>query len=84
MLYSVAGSRRMVCGGARLMNIRLSQPDRDLELKGPKQVKLLLRELNIVPETVLVIRDNVLLTEDETIRDSDRIEIRPVISGGCR
>ena len=66
------------------MNIRLSQPDRDLELKGPKQVKLLLQELNIVPETVLVIRDDVLLTEDETIRDSDRIEIRPVISGGCR
>ena len=65
-----------------LMDIRLSQPDRDVQLKGPKQVKVILKELNIVPETVLVIRDNKLLTEDEVIADSDNIEIRPVISGG--
>ena len=64
------------------MNIHLSQPDRDVELKGPKQVKAVLKDLNIIPETVLVIRDDGLLTEDETIRDSDSIEIRPVISGG--
>ncbi len=64
------------------MDIRLSQPDRDVQLKGPKQVKVILKELNIVPETVLVIRDNNLLTEDEIITDSDNIEIRPVISGG--
>jgi len=64
------------------MDIRLSQPDRDVQLKGPKQVKVILKELNIVPETVLVIRDNKLLTEDEVIADSDNIEIRPVISGG--
>ena len=65
-----------------LMDIRLSQPDRGVQLKGPKQVKVILKELNIVPETVLVIRDNKLLTEDEVIADSDNIEIRPVISGG--
>jgi len=64
------------------MDIRLSQPDRDVQLKGPKQVKVILKELNIVSETVLVIRDNKLLTEDEVIADSDNIEIRPVISGG--
>ena len=64
------------------MDIRLSQPDRGVQLKGPKQVKVILKELNIVPETVLVIRDNKLLTEDEVIADSDNIEIRPVISGG--
>ncbi len=65
------------------MKIHLSQPDRDLEFHGPKQVKVLLKELNIVAETVLVIRDDGLLTEDETVRDSDSIEIRPVISGGA-
>jgi len=65
------------------MNIHLSQPDRDVELKGPKQVKAVLKDLNIIPETVLVIRDDGLLTEDETVRDSDSIEIRPVISGGA-
>ncbi len=65
------------------MKIYLSQPDRDLELKGPKQVKAVLKDLDIIPETVLVIRDDGLLTEDETVRDSDSIEIRPVISGGA-
>ena len=52
-------------------------------MKGPQQVKALLKMLEIVPETVLVIRDDELLTEDETIHDSDRVEIRPVISGGA-
>lgn len=65
------------------MKIHLSQPDRDIELQGPKQVKAVLKDLDIIPETVLVIRDDGLLTEDEMIRDSDSIEIRPVISGGA-
>ncbi|HHZ82933.1 MAG TPA: thiamine biosynthesis protein ThiS [Nitrospirales bacterium] len=65
------------------MIIHLSQPDRNLELQGPKQVKVILKELKIVAETVLVIRDDGLLTEDEMVRDSDSIEIRPVISGGA-
>ena len=65
------------------MNIHLSQPDRDIELQGPKQVKAVLKDLDIIPETVLVIRDDGLLTEDEMVRDADSIEIRPVISGGA-
>ena len=65
------------------MKIHLSQPDQDLELHGPKQVKAVLKELNIVAETVLVIRDDGLLTEDEMVQDSDSIEIRLVISGGA-
>ncbi len=65
------------------MKIHLSQPDRDIELQGPKQVKAVLKDLDIIPETVLVIRDDGLLTEDEMVRDSDSIEIRPVISGGA-
>jgi sulfur carrier protein len=35
-----------------------------------------------VVEAHLVIRDNELVTEDEMLHDKDRIEIRPVISGG--
>jgi len=31
---------------------------------------------------VLVVRGDDLVTEDELLRDEDRIEIRPVISGG--
>lgn len=54
-------------------------------MQGPKQVRALLGELQLLPETVLVIRNDALVTEDELVADTDTIEIRPVISGGsCR
>ncbi len=42
----------------------------------------LLQELTINPETVLVVRSNDVLTEDDTINDKDALEILSVISGG--
>jgi sulfur carrier protein len=64
------------------MTVHLSHPERDIEIKGPKRVKELLRDLNLVVEAHLVIRGDDLVTEDEMLKDSDRVEIRPVISGG--
>ncbi len=64
------------------MHIRLSHPSRSVEIKGPKRVKALLRELNLIAEAHLVIRGDELVTEDEMLFDKDQIEIRPVISGG--
>lgn len=66
----------------RLMQVQLSHPARTVEVKGPKKAKDLLRELNLVIEAHLVIRGDELVTEDEMLYDKDRIEIRPVISGG--
>ena len=64
------------------MIVDLSHPQRQVEIKGPKRVKEVLRELNLIVEAHLVIRGDDLLTEDELALDSDRLEIRPVISGG--
>ncbi|MBX3235428.1 MAG: thiamine biosynthesis protein ThiS [Nitrospiraceae bacterium] len=64
------------------MIIQLSHPPRQVEIKGPKRSKEVLRELNLVVEAHLVIRGDELVTEDELLRDTDQIEIRPVISGG--
>lgn len=64
------------------MIVHLSHPDRDVDIKGPKRVKELLRDLNLVVEAHLVIRGDDLMTEDEMLKDSDHVEIRPVISGG--
>ena len=64
------------------MLVRLSHPNREIEIKGPKRTKDLLRELNMVMEAHLVIRGDELVTEDEMLADVDQIEIRPVISGG--
>lgn len=43
----------------------------------------LLRALDIVPESVLVIRDATLMTRDEELAESDELEVRPVLSGGA-
>jgi len=64
------------------MKVQLSHPERQVEVKGPKRVKELLRELNLIPEAHLVIRGDDLTTEDEMLKDDDTVEVRPVISGG--
>jgi sulfur carrier protein len=64
------------------MQVQLSHPARTVEVKGPKKVKELLRELNLVVEAHLVIKGDDLVTEDEILYDVDQIEVRPVISGG--
>ena len=66
------------------MKVRLRNPDRVVDVSGPKTVQCLLRELDIVPEAVLVIRDATLLTRDERVSEDDELEVRPVLSGGTR
>jgi sulfur carrier protein len=64
------------------MKILLNHPVREVEVKGPRRVREVLKELNLLPESVLVVRGDDLVTEDELLKEEDRIEIRPVISGG--
>ena len=64
------------------MKIKLRNPSREVEMHGRKRVKDVLRELDILPGTVLVIRGADLLTADEVVGDGDELEVRPVMSGG--
>lgn len=64
------------------MKVLLNHPVREVDVKGPRRVKDLLKELNLLSETVLVVRGDELVTEDDMLRDDDHIEIRPVMSGG--
>lgn len=69
------------------MKVILHHPKRNADIRGPKKVSQLLRELDILPETVLVIlltgEKSELITEEASLSDQDTIEIRPVISGGA-
>lgn len=65
------------------MRVRLRNPDRELEVAGGRKVRDVLAELEIDPDTVLVIRDRELLTREDRVTDRDLLEIRPVISGGA-
>ncbi len=66
------------------MKVVLRNPRREVELTGRRRVKELLKEFDILPETVLVIRGDELLTADQVVEEGDEIEIRPAISGGAR
>lgn len=65
------------------MKVVLRNPRREVEVAGNRRVKDVLRDLNILPETVLVIRGDDLVTADQLVRDDETIELRPVMSGGA-
>ena len=64
------------------MKVILRNPRREVQVEGKRRVKDLLVELDILPSTVLVIRDNELLTSDAMVGGDDVLEVRPVMSGG--
>lgn len=64
------------------MKVVLRNPRREVEVKGGRRVKDVLRELDILPDTVLIIRGDTMMTADQVVGDDDTIELRPVMSGG--
>jgi sulfur carrier protein len=64
------------------VKVILRNPRREVTVAGNRRVKDVLRDLDIVAETVLVIRGDDLVTADQIVRDDDTIELRPVMSGG--
>ena len=66
------------------MKVVLRHPKREVEVTGRRRVRDLLKELGLLPGTVLVIRGNELLTTDAIVGEDEEIEVRPVISGGAR
>jgi sulfur carrier protein ThiS len=65
------------------VKVILRNPRREVDVEGKRRVKELLTELGILPSTVLVIRDNELLTSDAVVGGDDVLEVRPVMSGGA-
>jgi sulfur carrier protein len=65
------------------VKVMLRNPRREVEVAGNRRVKDVLRELAILPETVLVIRGDELITADQLVAEADTIELRPVMSGGA-
>jgi sulfur carrier protein len=65
------------------VKVVLRNPRREVEVAGRRRVKDVLIELKIVPESVLVIRGDELITADQQLGDDDVIELRPVMSGGA-
>ncbi len=65
-----------------VVRIILLPQNKIVTLSGDVRVSVVLKQLSLLPSTVMVIRNGQLLTEDELVHDGDEIEIRSVISGG--
>jgi sulfur carrier protein len=65
------------------VKVLLRNPRREVEVAGGRRVKDVLKELDVIPESVIVIRGDTLITSDEVVADGDSIELRPVMSGGA-
>jgi sulfur carrier protein len=68
---------------ARPMQVRLEPQGKQLTIAGRRRVGDLVQSLGIIAGTVMVIRGDELLTDDEFVDDADTIELRAVISGGA-
>ena len=65
------------------MKVVLRNPRRELDIDGVTTVSALLARLEVVAESVLVMRNDELVTHDARLQATDVVELRPVVSGGA-
>ena len=56
--------------------------DKEWELQGRRRVQDAIKEVGLLPQTVLAVRDGKLLTGDLMLEEDDEIKLVAVISGG--
>ncbi|MBN2368623.1 thiamine biosynthesis protein ThiS [Candidatus Woesearchaeota archaeon] len=64
------------------MNIYLAKENKSLKRKYSGKMRNLLSLLNISPCTVIVIRKEKVITEEDVLSDTDSIKVLSVVSGG--
>ncbi len=64
------------------MSAKLILRNEEIEIKHGMTLRIALQKINVMPETVLAIRNGELITDDEIIREGDVIKLVAVISGG--
>jgi sulfur carrier protein ThiS len=56
--------------------------DHQWELDGRRRVRDVIKEVGLIPQTVLAVRDGKLITEDVMLNEDDEVRLIAVISGG--
>ena len=64
------------------MKVFIEKTNENIEVKEASTVKELLKLLKINPTTVIVARNNELISEDSKLNKNDSIKLISVISGG--
>ena len=66
------------------MKVLIRNPQRrELEVEGKMRVKDLLKNLDLNPESHIVIRDGEILTSDQWLEEDDSIQVVSAVSGGA-
>jgi len=66
-----------------VLKLKVKFRDQTFEFDREMTVRELLKELNLSPESTLVVRDDEVLTEDEKLRKDDEVRVISAISGGA-
>lgn len=64
------------------MAVKIKYRKKEYQIEGNAQLGKALKRLNINNLSILAVRDNNLITEDEILQDGEQIELIEVISGG--
>ena len=56
--------------------------DKEWELQGRRRVRDAIKEVGLMPQTVLAVREGKLLTGDLMLEEGDEVKLVAVISGG--
>jgi sulfur carrier protein len=64
------------------MTVRMTLRKKIYEVKAGMTIRDAILKLDIIPESVLPVKNGELLTDDEILEDGDEIKLVAVISGG--
>jgi sulfur carrier protein ThiS len=62
--------------------VHITYRDQEWHLTGRRRVRDAIKEIGLLPHTVLVVREGKLLTEDVMLDEDDEVRFISVISGG--
>jgi sulfur carrier protein ThiS len=63
-------------------DVKIIYRDRAWDLKGRRRVQDAIKEVGLLPQAVIAVRDGKLLTGDVMLEEKDEIKLVAVISGG--
>jgi len=62
--------------------MKITYRDKQWELSGRRRVRDVIKEVGLIPQAVLAVRNGKLVAEDTMIDEEDEITLVAVISGG--
>lgn len=63
--------------------MKITYRDKNWEIKGGITARDAIKKVGLDPESVLIVVNDKLVTDDLVLREDDRVKLVAVVSGGC-